>query len=595
MMKEFEFENNMNENTNAEETIRPETNETANAAPEYTEQPTETETTASANPVSENAQESEPVNPAPQNTANPAPYQSQNGQQTGSYQQPAQTQNNYVYPQPAQNAYNQQNSYNGYGYQNQQNQQRTQYNPYPNGSAQYTGRTYNAYGAQANNGQPTGQIAYAPQQKQKKQKKAKKSSSTGVVAAICCAAVILSGVCGFGGTMLANHLNDKNTSVSVVEDRVIPSTLGGEAISTSGDSIVIYKSVDDVVTSTSTTSGDDLTYAQVAALVKDSVVEINTEFSTRNPYFPQFIQQASGAGSGVIISEDGYIITNAHVITGESSGEAADSILVRLTSGEEYDAEVVAFDSDEDIAVIKINATGLTPARCGDSDKLTVGEELIVVGNPLGELGGSVSNGIVSATEREITMDGVTMHLIQTNAAVNPGNSGGGMFNMKGQLVGIVNAKSSGSGIEGLGFAIPVNQALTVTDQLLTQGYVSGKPMIGVSFSDVSNSNYFFYYSVRSGVYVAELAKGYNDDVLKEGDRVIAVNGQEISTSEEIKAIVYASSIGDKLTFQLYRNGKLMEVEVTVYERTPDADVQNSITFDEDNTPNWLDDFFGNR
>ena len=136
---------------------------------------------------------------------------------------------------------------------------------------------------------------------------------------------------------------------------------------------------------------------------------------------------------------------------------------------------------------------------------------------------------------------------------------------------------------------------LTVTDQLLTQGYVSGKPMIGVSFSDVSNSNYFFYYSVRSGVYVAELAKGYNDDVLKEGDRVIAVNGQEISTSEEIKAIVYASSIGDKLTFQLYRNGKLMEVEVTVYERTPDADVQNSITFDEDNTPNWLDDFFGNR
>jgi serine protease Do len=230
----------------------------------------------------------------------------------------------------------------------------------------------------------------------------------------------------------------------------------------------------------------------------------------------------------------------------------------------------------------------------GDSDKLVVGEELVIVGNPLGELGGSVSNGIVSATEREIQVGGVTMHLIQTNAAVNPGNSGGGMFNMKGQLVGIVNAKSSGSGIEGLGFAIPINQALTVTEQLLTYGYVRGKPMIGVSFEDVSGSNYFFYYSVKAGVYVRSLTKGMNDNVLKEGDRIIAVNGEEISSSDDIKAIIYASNIGDKLTFQLYRDNKLMEVEVTCYERSPE-NMGSSISFGTEEVPGSLDDFFGGR
>ena len=186
-------------------------------------------------------------------------------------------------------------------------------------------------------------------------------------------------------------------------------------------------------------------------------------------------------------------------------------------------------------------------------------------------------------------VNGVTMHLIQSNAAVNPGNSGGGMFNMKGELIGIVNAKSSGTGIEGLGFAIPINEALRINEQLLQYGYVRGKTMIGVSFEDVSSSNSFMYFynysNIKPGVYVRSLVEGYNDKVLQEGDRVIAVNGNEISTSADIKSIVSESSVGDKLTFQLYREGKLIEVEVTCYEKVPDGKQGADIQFEEDKQP----------
>ncbi|MCR4907132.1 MAG: trypsin-like peptidase domain-containing protein [Clostridiales bacterium] len=410
--------------------------------------------------------------------------------------------------------------------------------------------------------------------KEQKEKKEKKSVGMKTVAWACAICIVLSGAFAFGGTFLANRMTAQEPSTAAAEVQT-------EKTAVTDSPVVIYKSADTVNTAAgrqTSVSGGELTYAEAAALVKDSVVEIKTEISARNPYFPQFIEQASGAGSGVILSADGHIVTNAHVITNETTGDPADSVTVRLTNGEEYAAEITAYDTDEDIAILKIDAEGLTPAKCGDSDKLVVGEELLIVGNPLGELGGTVTNGIVSATEREIQIGGVYMHLIQTNAAVNPGNSGGGMFNLKGELVGIVNAKSTGTGIEGLGFAIPVNQVMKVSEQLMTDGYVSGKPMIGVSFEDVSDSTGLSFFfgggstsDVKAGVYVRGLVEGMNDKVLKEGDRVIAVNGEEISSSKDIKAIVMKSSIGDKLTFQLYRDKKLMEVEVTVYERTPDV------------------------
>ncbi len=461
-------------------------------------------------------------------------------------------------------------------YPYQQNDQ--SYNPYnQQQNRSYTG--YNAYTPQQNQ-QPhsqqygQGQISYAPAQE--KRKKQKKAPSTGVIAAICAAAVVLSGLSGFGGAMLANRVSTNNAETTVNNGGA--SAGSNTAAGNAEGPVVIYRSVDEVATTTST-NGENLTYSQVAAVVKNSVVEIVTEFTVQSGWY-QYVTQ--GAGSGVIISADGYIITNTHVIADESTGVPSKQITVRLADGSEYPAKTIGYDSDSDISIIKIEAANLTAAQCGNSDKLSVGEELVIVGNPLGELGGTVTNGIVSATEREIQVNSVTMSLIQTNAAVNPGNSGGGMFNMQGQLVGIVNAKSSGSDIEGLGFAIPINDALEVSKQLLEYGYVRGKTMIGASFEQVSGSNYFFYYNIEPGLYVTSLSKGYNDEVLKVGDRVVAVNGETVSAPADIKAIVLESAVGDKLKFQVERDGKLMEVEVTCFERIPTPVTEEEIEFEED-------------
>lgn len=418
-----------------------------------------------------------------------------------------------------------------------------------------------------------GSISYSPSTGGERRKKERRSGGTfsrRAVAVICGATVLCSGLFGFGGAYLASSLTNA------------PQQSASGSVTNSGNTAVVYRSVGDVVTSTGANGakGDALTYSQVANVVKDSVVEIKTEYTVQSMWY-QYV--TGGAGSGVIISDDGYIITNNHVICDDSGTTIADNITVHLTNGEEYKAVAVGADADSDIAVLKIEATGLTFAVSGNSDDLAVGEEVVVVGNPLGELGGTVTNGIVSATEREIDVNGVTMSLIQTNAAVNPGNSGGGMFNMKGELVGIVNAKSTGTGVEGLGFAIPINEALRVNEQLLEYGYVRGKTMIGVSFQEVSNSNTFmYYYNIKPGVYVAALTEGYNDDVLQEGDRVIAVNGNEVSSSADIKAVVTAASVGDKLKFQLYRDGKLIEVEVTCYEKIPDGIDDSNVRFEED-------------
>lgn len=446
-------------------------------------------------------------------------------------------------------------------------------NPYNNG--QFT----NSYAPQ--NGSPymggmahgDGSISYAPADNKKKKKTRKSfgSVSRGALALVCSLTIVFSGVFGFAGAYLANSMN-KTTDAN------------GNTVLNSGNTAVVYRTVEDIVTSTGASGGEPLTYSQVADVVKDSVVEIMTEYTAQSAWF-QYV--TGGAGSGVIISDDGYIITNNHVICDDSGTNVADTITVRLTNGEEYKATAIGADADSDIAVLKIEAQGLTFAVAGNSDNLAVGEEVVVVGNPLGELGGTVTNGIISATEREMDVNGVTMHLIQSNAAVNPGNSGGGMFNMKGELIGIVNAKSSGTGIEGLGFAIPINKALEINAQLLQYGYVRGKTMIGVGFNQVENSAsmFMYYYNMKPGLYVSSLSEGYNDDVLQVGDRVIAVNGEEVATQADVKAIVTESSVGDKLKFQLYRDGKLIEVEVTCFEKVPDGMTGADIRFEADKQP----------
>ena len=408
---------------------------------------------------------------------------------------------------------------------------------------------------------PHAQQRAVPPQPPKPEKPAKEKKhkcgrrfSTAAIVLLVCATVLLSFGSGMAGALIVG-----NTSQS---------SGGTSAVNGSSDSgAVIYKSP---VTVDEDEDAEGL--SGLCALVSDSVVEISTEFQKSYGNF-QYVN--GGAGSGVIISADGYIITNNHVITDESTGKLADSVKVRLTDSSEYDAKVVGHDSDSDIAVIKIEAKNLSPAVLGSSDSLKVGEQVIAVGNPLGELGGTVTGGIISATNREISVDNNMMNLIQIDAAINPGNSGGGLFNMKGELIGIVNAKSTGSDVEGLGFAIPIDEAGRVAEELISNGYVSGKSYVGISLTDITDSftAYYYFKNQSTGVYITQVQEGYNDGVLQYGDRIAAIDGTEISSSADVKEIVKEHKVGDEMTFTVSRNGKMTDVTVKCYEYVPQSDV----------------------
>ena len=272
-------------------------------------------------------------------------------------------------------------------------------------------------------------------------------------------------------------------------------------------------------------SGTGTTAANLVGVinaVNPSVVAVTTEqMVTSNFWGGQ--QVVSGAGSGVIFTADGYIITNNHVI------EGAQQIKVKLSDDTEYTAKLIGTDSQSDIAVLKIDATGLTPAVLGDSDSVQVGELSIAVGNPLGTLSNTATDGIISGLDREVTVQGNTMRLMQTSAAVSPGNSGGGLFNANGELVGIVNAKSTGEYAEGLGFAIPINTAKQVAQDLIENGYVTGRPALGITVISISDAQTAMQYGVSSfGVYVQSVTSGSGADKagMKVGDRIVSVGSQ---------------------------------------------------------------------
>ncbi|MBR7184079.1 MAG: trypsin-like peptidase domain-containing protein [Clostridia bacterium] len=314
-----------------------------------------------------------------------------------------------------------------------------------------------------------------------------------------------------------------------------------------------------------------MSFTEVVSRVKDSVVEITTETVVRGSRFSQYV--TSGAGSGVIIAKEGYVITNHHVISG------ADSIVVRTTDGTEYSAKLLGSDAATDVAVLKIDPadTQLTVATLGDSTKLMVGEDAIAIGNPLGSLGGTVTNGIISALDREISIDGESMRLLQTNAAVNPGNSGGGLFNLAGELIGLVNAKSSGEDVEGLGFAIPVNTAKEIARQLIEFGYVRGRVDIGLSMIDITNMFDLIAYGLSApGVYVYE--SPYNTEI-RSGDRIQAVNGVAVNSAAEVKAAYRDCAVGDVIEVSLVRGKNVITVKVTLREMVP---ASNGVEFDAD-------------
>ena len=281
---------------------------------------------------------------------------------------------------------------------------------------------------------------------------------------------------------------------------------------------------------------------------------------------------AEAEGSGIIISEDGYILTNNHVIASDESSyyqmTEANKLTVKLFNDDtEYEAKVIGTDSQTDLAVIKIEKTGLTPATLGDSDQIKVGEVAIAIGNPLG-MQSSVTSGIISAVNREVTdTDGKTYNLIQTDAAINSGNSGGALVNSKGEVIGVNTLKLNGTGIEGMGFAIPINSTKNITEQLIQDGKVK-RPYIGVSGRDVDEQTAKAN-NIVPGVYIVsvESFSAAEKAGLKPGDVIIAADGKEISDMDDLNEIKNSHNIGDQMTLKINRDGKEQEIILTLQEQ----------------------------
>ncbi len=384
-----------------------------------------------------------------------------------------------------------------------------------------------------------------PQAAASKPPKKRRKHSGGRIARSAVALVLAAAMSFAGGFVGARVGNAGNKVVIQQVERTDSSAASGTAVSSSG-----------------------MTTSQVSEMVSPSVVVITTEqvvYSQWSWYGQNQVE--SGAGSGVIISSDGYILTCAHVVSGASQ--------ITVTIGDtDYTATVVGEDDTSDVAVLKIDATGLTPATVGDSDSLSVGDSVLAVGNPLGELGGTVTSGIVSALNRSVTIQGTsstnTMSLIQMDASVSPGNSGGGLFNMNGELIGLVNAKSSSSDAEGLGFAIPINDAIQVAQDLLENGYVSGRPYMGITYIAVTDAQTAAQLNVNAyGVYVVDVVQGGPADKagLKAGDRIVSIDGTEIAQKDDLGTLMQQHTAGDTLSITVARDGQMQTVSLTLGEK----------------------------
>ena len=307
----------------------------------------------------------------------------------------------------------------------------------------------------------------------------------------------------------------------------------------------------------------EMTDAEVYAANVNSVVSINTTATAGTNFFGQPVQTAS-AGSGFVLTADGYIVTNYHVV------EDADTVTVTMYNGDEYDAKYVGGDEDYDIAVIKVEAQDLQPVTVGDSDTLNVGDHVLAVGNPLGELTFSMSGGMVSSVNRAINVSGTPFNMIQTDASINPGNSGGPLFNSYGEVVGIVSAKYSSASneesVEGLGFAIPINDVIAMIQDIMTNGYVTNKPYLGITGGSMTEQMAAqFRYDIDSGVFVYSVEEGGAADKagFQMGDVIVKVGDTDITSMEDLNVVKKQYSAGDTATFTVYRDGKEITLEVT--------------------------------
>ena len=310
-------------------------------------------------------------------------------------------------------------------------------------------------------------------------------------------------------------------------------------------------------------TGSELTVAQIVDKNENAVVEIVVSGTQQNMWGQ--LQLVQGAGSGVIVKEDGYIATNYHVIQG------ANKVQVTLHNGESYPATIIGSDPANDIAVIKIDAKDLTTATIGDSSTVDVGDLAVAIGNPLGQLGGTATTGIISALDRTLDVEGTTLTLMQTDAAINGGNSGGGLFNNKGELIGIVESKASAVGVEGLAFALPINTVSPIINGFIENGgnvqATEATPAVGVVISDVSEENAQYYGLESAGVYIAQVT---GENAMKAGfqaeDRIVSFNGKEISDSNEFITLVRKCKVGDTVSIVVSRKGQQIEIKTVLEE-----------------------------
>ncbi len=312
--------------------------------------------------------------------------------------------------------------------------------------------------------------------------------------------------------------------------------------------------------------GNELATTEIAKKVGPAVVGITSVVQGQMSFFGGY-SQSNAEGSGIILSQDGYIVTNNHVV------ENSTSVLVTLNTGGEYEAKVIGADEQTDLAVIKIEPKEeLTVATLGDSSKLEVGERVVAIGNPMGlEFFGSVTQGIVSAVNRTISVDNRTMNLIQTDAAINSGNSGGALINAYGEVIGINSVKVSSSGIEGMSFAIPISEASPIISDLLEHGYVKGRPVIGIATRDVTAYMAQMYSWPVGAQVMSVTSDSAREAGLQQGDIILSVNGEKISTGEELNKIKDQHKPGNTLKLELYKyaTGQTETVQVTLTEQIP--------------------------
>ena len=387
---------------------------------------------------------------------------------------------------------------------------------------------------------------YVPETKKKKKKQPWVLT---LILVLCCS--LLSATCGVGGVLLMQHLPAEEAPEIPEQD--ISYIMQG----------VRENSVIEMV---DVPTGELMTPAEVYAANVNSTVGITTSVTTN---FWGYQSTSAASGSGFIISDDGYILTNFHVI------EDSSSISVSMCNGESYKADLIGYDESNDIAVLKIEAEGLAPVILGNSDNLNVGDSVVAIGNPLGELTFTLTSGAISAKDREVTFsNNTTMNLLQTDCAINSGNSGCALFNLYGEVIGVTNAKygsssNSSASIDNIGFAIPINSIMNIVESIIEKGYIS-KPYIGISVLDVSTETQA--YGIPAGAAVQSVTENgpAAKAGLQRGDVITAVDGKAM-TSTELVSFVGQASVGQQIVFSIYRQGDTLEITVDVGEQIQSA------------------------